>query len=259
MSKCSSPKRSPTSSLRPTRASRRSRSRPAAATHAYAVPTDNDTMDERNGSVVLTLLSGTDYSGTGVVLVSVTDNGRHACEPCGDVGRDLHGGDPDGHGGGDGAPWRGGSTRARTWRCRLSFPQDTASGITLQDDTKPQLHPVRFGHRSDWSATDRRHRLCALHRPRHRHRAGGHGHRDADEQRRRQHGGPVPSRWKLSTLASGEWTRSFTTVGGGGRAPRHGRRGEAGLCRQRRNVRHPDPARPRRTADPPGHRGPRRE
>ncbi len=45
-----------------------------AATHAYAVPTDNDTMDERNGSVVLTLLSGTDYSGTAVVLVSVTDN-----------------------------------------------------------------------------------------------------------------------------------------------------------------------------------------
>ncbi len=45
-----------------------------AATHAYAVPTVDDTADDAIGAVALTLLSGTDYSGTGVATVSVTDN-----------------------------------------------------------------------------------------------------------------------------------------------------------------------------------------
>ena len=45
-----------------------------AATHAYAVPTVDDTADDASGAVALTLLSGTDYSGTGVATVDVTDN-----------------------------------------------------------------------------------------------------------------------------------------------------------------------------------------
>ena len=77
-----------------------------AASHDFTVATDNDTADERPGQARASLVPGTDYE----FGLSISRRcrrhrqRRHACEPCGDVGRDLHGGDPDGHGGGDGAP-----------------------------------------------------------------------------------------------------------------------------------------------------------
>ncbi len=185
-----------------------------AATHAYAVPTDNDTMDERNGSVVLTLLSGTDYSGTGVVLVSVTDNDATLVSLVATSDVTFTEETPT-------------DTAAVTVRLPrrlyagenlavpVEFPQDIASGITLQDDTNPSFTLsvsgtgatgaqltggtvyVRFtGH-----DTDIVQEATVTVTP----TSNDDGNTAAGSLT-----------MELSTLASGEWTRSFTTVGGGG-------------------------------------------
>ena len=187
-----------------------------AATHAYTVPTDNDTTDEFDGRVVVGLAPATAYTigGLGIAQVFVTDNDATVVSLVATSDVTFTEETPT-------------DTAAVTVRLArrlyagenlavpVEFPQDTASGITLQDDTNPSFTLsvsgtgatgaqltggtvyVRFtGH-----DTDIVQEATVTVTP----TSNDDGNTAAGSLT-----------MELSTLASGEWTRSFTTVGGGG-------------------------------------------
>ncbi len=187
-----------------------------AATHAFDVATDNDSADEESDSVFVAVLSGTNYTVDVLFtsLVRVTDDDATVVSlvATSDVTFTEE------------TPTDTAAVRIRLSRrlyagadlaVPIEFPFATASGVALQDDTHPSFTLSVSG--TGATGADLTNDVVYV-------RFTGHDTDIVQEATvtltptSNDDGDTAAGSltMELSTLASGDWTDSFTTVGGGG-------------------------------------------